>query len=74
MPEAPPVTSTFAFLKAVVAEARRRLELEGRLLLAISEEETASLAQVEGVRVARVWPIPSMVRQQIAELRFAGSP
>lgn len=63
-----------AFLKAVVGEARRRLDPEGRLLLAISEEETASLAQLDGVRVTRVWPIPTMLRQQIAELRFTDPP
>ena len=54
----------------VVQEARTRLSPKGRLLLAISEEETAGLAALPGVQLGRVWPIPAMIRQQIAEFRF----
>ncbi len=58
------------FLTSVVHESQKRLTPGGRLLLAISEEETAELAALDGVHLGRVWPIPSMVRQQIAEFRF----
>lgn len=58
------------FLTSVVQEARSRLNPGGRLLLGISEEETGWLAALAGVHLARVWPIPTMIRQQVAEFRF----
>ena len=58
------------FLTTVVREAQVRLNPAGRLLLAISEDETAGLAALPGVQMGRVWPIPTMVRQQITEFRF----
>ena len=62
--------SRMPFLTSVVHESRARLRPGGRLVLAISEDETVELAALDGVHLGRVWPIPSMVRQQIAEFRF----
>lgn len=59
------------FLAQVVAEARQRLRPGGRLLLGISEEETVEIAALPGVHLAHVEPIPSMVRQVVAEFTFA---
>ncbi|MEZ4766916.1 MAG: hypothetical protein R2844_00615 [Caldilineales bacterium] len=58
------------FLTSVVQEARPRLNPGGRLLLGISEDETDWLADMDGVFLERVTPIPSMIRQQVAEFRF----
>lgn len=58
------------FLAQVVAEARLRLRPGGRLLLGISEEETAEIAALPGVTLARSQPLPSMVRQVVAEFTF----
>lgn len=62
--------SRMPFLTSVVQDTRHRLNPGGRLLLAISEEETDDLAALPGVQLGRVWPIPAMIRQQIAEFRF----
>lgn len=65
--------SRMPFLTSVLDEARWRLRPGGRLLLGISEEETNDLAQLPGVSLTRIWPIPSMVRQQVAQFQFGAS-
>jgi methylase of polypeptide subunit release factors len=62
------------FLAHIVAEARRRLQPGGRLLLAINNGEVAELARLPGVRLQRALPIPDMGAQQVAEFRFEATP
>jgi 16S rRNA G1207 methylase RsmC len=62
------------FLAHIVAEARRRLQPGGRLLLAINDGEVAELARLPGVQLQRALPIPGMGAQQVAEFRFEARP
>jgi methylase of polypeptide subunit release factors len=62
--------SRSGFLAAVVARARVHLRPDGRLVLAISDEEAGELARLPGVQRGRAWPIPDMPRQEIVEFSF----
>lgn len=62
------------FLTQVVAEARRRLNPGGRLLLAINAKEVAEVARLPGVRLLREQLLPGMEPQQVAEYRFEETP
>ncbi len=63
-----------AFLAHIVAQARRQLRPDGRLLLAINAGEVAELARLPGVHLQRALPIPGMGAQQVAEFRFEALP
>ena len=66
--------SRSGFLAAVAASARQYLRPQGRLVLAISDDEAGELARLPGVQRGRTWPIPDMPRQEIVEFGFsAGS-
>jgi 16S rRNA G1207 methylase RsmC len=58
------------FLAQVVTDARRLLRPGGRLVLGISDEEAREIAALPGVYLLGAWPIPGMVRQEIAEFSF----
>jgi len=62
------------FLAHIVAEARRHLKPNGRLLLGINAGETANLATLPGVHLLRSLPIPDMGAQRVAEFRFETTP
>lgn len=63
--------SRSSFLAAAVASARRHLQPEGRLVLAISADEAGELARLPGVQRGRTWSIPDMPRQEIVEFSFS---
>jgi 16S rRNA G1207 methylase RsmC len=62
------------FLARVVAEARRRLNPGGRLLLAINAREIAELAALPGVHLLRQRSLPGMEPQEVAEFRLEETP
>ncbi len=62
-----------AFLARVLADARRHLTPGGSLLIGISEEETARLAKLPGVRLVSSVPIANMPRQWISHFQFEES-
>jgi hypothetical protein len=59
------------FLAAAVASARQHLRPDGRLVMAISDDEASELARLPGALRGRTWPIPDMPRQEIVEFSFA---
>ena len=61
------------FLAQVLTDARRQLNPGGCLLIGISEEETARLATLPGVRLVSTEPIPHMPRQWISHFQFEES-
>jgi methylase of polypeptide subunit release factors len=62
-----------AFLAQVVQDAASRLRPGGRLVLGISDDEAQEIAALPGVRLLGAWPIPDMVRQEIAVYCFEDS-
>ncbi len=63
--------SRSSFLAAAVVRARQHLHPEGRLVLAISDDEASELARLPGAQRGRTWPIPDMPRQEIVEFSFS---
>jgi methylase of polypeptide subunit release factors len=59
-----------AFLARVLTDARSHLNPGGSLLIGISEEETARLAELPGVRLVSSTPIPNMPRQWVSHFQF----
>jgi len=58
------------FLARVLNDARSHLNPGGSLLIGISEEETARLAKLPGVRLVSSVPIATMPRQWISHFQF----
>lgn len=62
------------FLAQISAEARNRLQPEGRLVLAINEEEAREMARLPHVTLVGIHDIPGMARQAIASFSFIEHP